>query len=113
MGAVTVIVKHGKMAWRESLERGMTINRGMVLIKVVYCTAYLGLIIMLPYLTLQALTLGLTYEDISIVYGITPAITFMMSPITGKGAGMHVQMTSAVGGGRGGPQKAEKGNKIS
>lgn len=85
----------------------MTINRGMVLIKVVYCTAYLGLIIMLPYLTLQALTLGLTYEDISIVYGITPAITFMMSPITGKGA----CTCEAVGGREGVPKEQRKGTR--
>ena len=61
----------------------MAINKGMVLIKVVYSTAYLGIVILLPYLTLQALSLGLTYEDISIIYGITPAITFMMSPLSG------------------------------
>ena len=66
------------------MKRAVTINKGMVLIKVAYSTAYLGLIILVPYLTLQALTLGLTYEDISIIYGITPAITFMMSPISGK-----------------------------
>ena len=42
-----------KMAWQESLRRAATINRGMVLIKVVYCAAYLGLIVLLPYLTLQ------------------------------------------------------------
>ena len=71
------------MAWKESLKQAMAINKGMVLIKVVYSTAYLGIVILLPYLTLQALSLGLTYEDISIIYGITPAITFMMSPLSG------------------------------
>ena len=72
------------MAWKESMKQALTINKGMVLIKVAYSTAYLGLIILIPYMTLQALTLGLTYEDISIIYGITPAITFMMSPISGN-----------------------------
>ena len=36
-----------------------------------------------PYLTLQALGLGLTYEDISIIYGITPVIALFSSPIAG------------------------------
>ena len=72
------------MAWEESLRQALTINKGVVLIKVVYSTAYLGLGILGPYLTLQALTLGLTYEDISIIYGITPALTFMLSPLSGK-----------------------------
>ena len=66
------------------MKQAMTINKGMALIKVAYSTAYLGLIILIPYMTLQALTLGLTYEDISIIYGITPAITFMMAPISGN-----------------------------
>ena len=87
-----------KMTWQESLKRAVTINKGMVLIKVAYSTAYLGLIILVPYLTLQALTLGLTYEDISIIYGITPAITFMMSPVSGK------KVTFIQGGKRNGGQ---------
>ena len=72
------------MAWKESFMQALTINKGVVLIKVVYSTAWLGLTIIVPYLTLQALTLGLTYEDISIIYGITPALTFMLSPLSGK-----------------------------
>ena len=90
-------MKLGKMGWKESLRRGITVNRGMVLIKVVYCTAYLGLVILLPYLTLQALTLGLTYEDISIIYGITPALTFMTSPLSGKKRPMPLAGDKMVG----------------
>ena len=37
-----------------------------------------------PYLTLQALGLGLTYEDISIIYGISPVIALTAGPISGK-----------------------------
>ena len=37
-----------------------------------------------PYLTLQALGLGLTYEDISIIYGISPVIALAAGPIAGK-----------------------------
>ena len=36
-----------------------------------------------PYLTLQARNLGLTYEDISYVYGIIPVFTFFSSPFAG------------------------------
>ena len=36
-----------------------------------------------PYLTLQALGIGLSYEDISIIYGIVPALSFMASPTAG------------------------------
>ena len=38
----------------------------------------------IPYLTLQALGLGLTYEDISIIYGISPVIALAASPTSGK-----------------------------
>ena len=37
-----------------------------------------------PYLTLQALGLGLTYEDISIIYGISPVIALAAGPIAGE-----------------------------
>ncbi len=36
-----------------------------------------------PYLTLQALGLGLTIEDISIIYGIVPILSFMAAPAAG------------------------------
>ena len=37
-----------------------------------------------PYLTLQALGLGLTYEDIGIIYGISPITALAGGPIAGK-----------------------------
>ncbi len=39
--------------------------------------------ILFPYLTLQALGLGLRYEDISIIYGIVPVLTFAAAPVSG------------------------------
>ena len=43
-----------------------------------------GMSLIFPYLTLQALGLGLTYEDISIIYGISPVIALAAGPIAGK-----------------------------
>ena len=37
-----------------------------------------------PYLTLQALGLGLTYADISIVYGISPIVCLGAQPLAGR-----------------------------
>ncbi len=42
-----------------------------------------GIAMTFPYLTLQARNLGLTYEDISYVYGIIPVFTFFSSPFAG------------------------------
>ena len=39
--------------------------------------------LLFPYLTLQAMGLGLTYEDISIIYGISPFIALAAAPISG------------------------------
>ena len=37
-----------------------------------------------PYLTLQAYGLGLTYEDIGIIYGLTPLLSLAASPVSGR-----------------------------
>ena len=37
----------------------------------------------LPFLTLQALGLGLTYADISIVYGLSPILCLGAQPLAG------------------------------
>ena len=50
--------------------------------------------IILPYLTLQAIGLGLTYEDISIIYGISPVIALTAGPIAGKQ--MKLECTNAL-----------------
>ena len=45
---------------------------------------WVGMSLVFPYLTLQALGLGLTYEDIGIIYGISPITALAGGPIAGK-----------------------------
>ena len=52
--------------------------------KVIKHFVWAGMSLILPYLTLQALGLGLTYEDISIIYGISPVIALTAGPVAGK-----------------------------
>ena len=86
-----------KMGAKSLLE----INKGMILIRVIYAfwsfgkrphdqcewgdltSVWAGMSLIFPYLTLQALGLGLTYEDISIIYGISPVIALAAGPIAG------------------------------
>ena len=42
-----------------------------------------GKSLLAPYLTLQALGLGLTYGDISIIYGLSPIIALSSAPLAG------------------------------
>ncbi len=44
---------------------------------------FAGTLMPFPYLTLQALGLGLTIEDISIIYGVVPILSFMAAPVAG------------------------------
>ena len=80
----------------------LKINKGMILIRVIYTFwsfgkrhqnqyiqgdktfIWVGMSLIFPYLTLQALGLGLTYEDIGIIYGISPVTALAGGPITGK-----------------------------
>ena len=87
------------------LKKLLTPNKGMILIRVIYffwmfgereeifriSIIYLKRIVLWlaksltgPYLTLQALGLGLTYEDISIIYGITPIVALAAAPVAGE-----------------------------
>ena len=80
----------------------LNINKGMILIRVIYtfwsfgkrqltqCRqgdktfVWVGMSLVFPYLTLQAIGLGLTYEDIGIIYGISPITASAGGPINGK-----------------------------
>ena len=53
--------------------------------------------LILPYLTLQALGLGLTYEDISIIYGISPVIALAAGPVAGKQLNLLCVNSSVAG----------------
>ncbi len=36
-----------------------------------------------PFLTLQALSTGLTYEEVSVIYGLVPVFSIMAAPVAG------------------------------
>jgi hypothetical protein len=59
------------------------INKGMVLIKLFAFFYNMGFNAIFPYLTLQMINIGLSYEDVSYIYGAIPAFTFFTSPIAG------------------------------
>ena len=61
-----------------------SINRGMVLIKSVVFVNSLGARIILPYLTLQMRSMGMTFNDVALVYGAIPFLIFMSSSVSGK-----------------------------
>ena len=44
-----------------------------------------GVYMVFPFLTLQAIGLGLTYADISIVYGLSPILCLGSQPLAGRG----------------------------
>ena len=44
----------------------------------------IGVYMVFPFLTLQALGLGLTYADISIVYGLSPVLCLGAQPLAGR-----------------------------
>jgi hypothetical protein len=43
-----------------------------------------GVMMVYPFLTLQMRSLGLTFEDISIMYAFIPLFTLIASPVSGK-----------------------------
>ena len=47
----------------------------------------IGVYMVFPFLTLQALGLGLTYADISIVYGLSPILCLGAQPLAGRELG--------------------------
>lgn len=42
-----------------------------------------GTLMIWPFLTLQMREIGLTYGDVSLIYGLIPAMTFMVQPSLG------------------------------
>ena len=47
----------------------------------------------MPYLTLQMWDLGLSFEDISLIHGLGPFLTFALAPIFGKLLTLFKQIT--------------------
>ena len=59
------------------------INTKMLPIKGFAFFLNLGVMIIFPYLTLQMRNIGLSMEDVSLVYGAVPLTTFLTSPVAG------------------------------
>ena len=59
------------------------INTKMIPIKGFAFFLNLGVMIIFPYLTLQMRNIGLSMQDVSLVYGAVPLTTFLTSPLAG------------------------------
>ena len=59
------------------------INKKVIPIKLFTFLWHIATHMVFPFLTVQMLQIGLNLQDVSIVYGITPVVTFMCSPLTG------------------------------
>ena len=66
------------------------INKKMIPIKLFGALYNLAINITFPYLTLQMTQIGLNVEDVSIIYGVTPLMTFLAAPIAGKSTNSYV-----------------------
>ena len=71
-----------KEAW--SFIKTQRVNVPMIPVKIFGSFLYLATLVTFPYLTLQMLDIGLTINDVSIVYGIVPIMTFFTSPLAGR-----------------------------
>ena len=71
-----------KEAW--SFIKTQRVNVKMIPVKIFGSFLYLATLVTFPYLTLQMLDIGLTINDVSIVYGIVPIMTFFTSPLAGS-----------------------------
>ena len=64
--------------------KSQRVNVKMIPVKLFGSFLYLATLVTFPYLTLQMLNIGLTMNDVSIVYGIVPIMTFLTSPLAGR-----------------------------
>ena len=55
----------------------------MIPVKLFGSFLYMATSVTFPYLTMQMLQIGLDFNDVSIVYGIVPLMTFLTSPLAG------------------------------
>ena len=60
------------------------INKKVIPIKLFGFLWHVAIHMVFPFLTLQMTQIGLNLEDVSIVYGLTPLVTFLSAPLTGK-----------------------------
>ena len=59
------------------------VNKKVIPIKLFSFLWHVATHMTFPFLTVQMIQIGLKVQDVSIVYGITPLITFLVSPLTG------------------------------
>ena len=60
------------------------VNKKVIPIKLFGFLWHIGTHMVFPFMTIQMLQIGLNLQDVSIVYGITPLVTFLASPLSGK-----------------------------
>ncbi len=61
----------------------MKINTKIIPVQLFGFLWHVAVYMTFPYLTVQMIEIGLTLEDVSLVYGITPLITFLAAPLSG------------------------------
>ena len=59
------------------------VNKPMIPIKLWNFLWHVATYMTFPYLTVQMIQIGLTMEDVGIVYGFTPLLTFLVAPLSG------------------------------
>ena len=64
--------------------KSQKVNKKMIPIKAFGAFVNMGTMAIFPFLTIQMTEMGLTYSDVSIVYGLIPAFTCLSGPISGK-----------------------------
>ena len=72
--------------------KSQRVNVKMIPVKIFGSFLYLATLVTFPYLTLQMLNIGLTMNDVNIVYGIVPIMTFLTSPIAGKPKALYMAL---------------------
>ena len=60
------------------------VNKKVIPIKLFGFLWHIGTHMVFPFMTIQMLQIGLNLQDVSIVYGITPLVTFLASPLSGN-----------------------------
>ena len=59
------------------------VNKNVIPIKLFGFLWHIATHMTFPFLTVQMIQIGLDLQDVSIVYGITPLVTFLASPLSG------------------------------
>lgn len=62
----------------------MGVNPNLIFLKITLFAMYGATACLIPYLTVHMQSIGLTVEDIGIIYLLLPMTTFLAPPITGK-----------------------------